>query len=133
VRASAARVLASALLAALAACSAPPRARRARLTASRRAVAGAGSGASAHGAAAGRRDRAAHLRLLLGTGQSANGLVPDRWPTPSFSSIAAVGFGLSAYGVGVERGWITREQALRRTLATLRFFDSAPQGEPRPA
>ena len=30
-----------------------------------------------------------------------NGLVPDRWPTPSFSSIAAVGFGLSAYGVPV--------------------------------
>lgn len=57
-----------------------------------------------------------------------NGLVPDRWPTPSFSSIAAVGFGLTAYGVGVERGWITREAALDRTLATLRFFDQAPQG-----
>ncbi|BCT94037.1 hypothetical protein LYSHEL_30640 [Lysobacter helvus] len=57
-----------------------------------------------------------------------NGLVPDRWPTPSFSSIAAVGFGLTAYGVGVERGWITRDQAVDRTLATLRFFDTAPQG-----
>jgi len=57
-----------------------------------------------------------------------NGLVPDRWPTPSFSSIAAVGFGLTAYGVGVERGWITRDQAIERTLATLRFFASAPQG-----
>ncbi|HEY0660037.1 MAG TPA: glucoamylase family protein [Lysobacter sp.] len=61
-------------------------------------------------------------------GNPANGLVPDRWPTPSFSSIAAVGFGLTAYGVGVERGWITREQAVDRTLATLRFFASAPQG-----
>src|SRR6185369_1725862 len=58
-----------------------------------------------------------------------NGLVPDRWPTPSFSSIAAVGFGLSAYGVGVERGWISRDKALERTLATLRFFDTAPQGD----
>jgi hypothetical protein len=57
-----------------------------------------------------------------------NGLVPDRWPTPSFSSIAAVGFGLSAYGVGVERGWITRDQAIERTLATLRFFDASKQG-----
>jgi len=57
-----------------------------------------------------------------------NGLVPDRWPTPSFSSIAAVGFGLTAYGVGAERGWITRDQAIDRTLATLRFFDTAPQG-----
>src|SRR5690349_22461869 len=58
-----------------------------------------------------------------------NGLVPDRSPTPSFSSIAAVGFGLTAYGVGVERGWITREQALERTLVTLRFFDTARQGD----
>ena len=56
-----------------------------------------------------------------------NGLVPDRWPTPSFSSIAAVGFGLTAYGVGVERGWISREQAIDRTLTTLRFFAHAPQ------
>ncbi|HZF79064.1 MAG TPA: glucoamylase family protein [Rubrivivax sp.] len=61
-----------------------------------------------------------------------NGLVPDRWPTPSFASVAAVGFGLSAYVIGVQRGWITRDQALQRTLATLRFFHEAPQGpEPR--
>ena len=84
------------------------------------------SGAS--GAAADRRPRAPHLRLLLGADEPANGLVPDRWPTPSFSSIAAVGFGLTAYGVGAERGWITRDQALDRTLATLRFFARAPQG-----
>jgi hypothetical protein len=58
-----------------------------------------------------------------------NGLVPDRWPTPAFSSIAAVGFGLSAYGVGVERGWVSRDAAIDRTLATLRFFDTAPQGD----
>lgn len=65
-------------------------------------------------------------------GNPVNGLVPDRWPTPSFSSIAAVGFGLTSYGVGVERGWITRDQAIERTLATLRFFARAPQG-PSPA
>ncbi|MES1158970.1 MAG: glucoamylase family protein [Terricaulis silvestris] len=57
-----------------------------------------------------------------------NGLTPDRWPTPSFSSIAAVGFALTAYGIGAERGWVTRAQALERTLSTLRFFDTAPQG-----
>ena len=62
------------------------------------------------------------------TGNPVNGLVPDRWPTPSASSIAAVGFGLTAYGVGAERGWISREQAVDRTLATLRFFARAPQG-----
>lgn len=57
-----------------------------------------------------------------------NGLVPDRWPTESFCSIAAVGFGLTALPIGVERGWITRAQARARTLTTLRFFADAPQG-----
>ncbi|HKU17893.1 MAG TPA: hypothetical protein VJP80_01335, partial [Candidatus Saccharimonadales bacterium] len=46
----------------------------------------------------------------------ANGLIPDHYPGPSFSSIASVGFGLTAYGVGVERGYVTREQAVDRTL-----------------
>lgn len=62
------------------------------------------------------------------TTNASNGLVPDRWPTPSFSSVAAVGFGLTAYPIGVERGWITREQAAERTLTTMRFFWRAPQG-----
>jgi len=57
----------------------------------------------------------------------ANGLTPDRWPTEQFSSIAAVGFALTAYPVGVERAWITRAQAADRTLNTLRFFWNAPQ------
>jgi hypothetical protein len=64
--------------------------------------------------------------------QSANpktGLVPDSYPGHSFSSIAAIGFGLTAYGVGVERGYITRKQAIERTLATLRFFKQAPQSD----
>ena len=60
-------------------------------------------------------------------GNSRNGLVPDRAPTPSFSSIAAVGFGLTAYPIGVERGWVTREAARERVLTTLRFF-SSPRG-----
>src|SRR5215203_4148272 len=57
-----------------------------------------------------------------------NGLIPDRWPTPSFSSVAAVGFGLTSYPIGAERGWITREQARDRVLITLRFLARAPQG-----
>ncbi|MDL2717042.1 MAG: glucoamylase family protein [Acidobacteriota bacterium] len=57
-----------------------------------------------------------------------NGLVPDREPTPSFSSVAAVGFGLTAYPIGVERGWVTRDAALERTLTTLRFLRDAPAG-----
>lgn len=62
------------------------------------------------------------------TSNPANGLVPDRWPTRSFSSVAAVGFGLTAYPIAVERGWITRDQAAERALTTLRFFWEAPQG-----
>src|SRR5437763_7776005 len=46
-------------------------------------------------------------------------LIPDRAPTPSFSSIAAVGFGLTAYGIGAERGYVTRDAAAKRTLNTL--------------
>jgi hypothetical protein len=57
----------------------------------------------------------------------ANGLTPDRWPTLQFSSIAAVGFALTAYPIGVERGWITRAQAAARTRTTLRFFWTATQ------
>lgn len=56
------------------------------------------------------------------------GLTPDRWPTPSFSSVAAVGFALTCWPVGVERGWMTREEARDITLTTLRFFHDAPQG-----
>ena len=58
----------------------------------------------------------------------ATGLTPDRWPTPSFSSIAAVGFALTAYPVGVERGFVTRAAAADRVLTTLRFLWTAPQG-----
>ena len=57
-----------------------------------------------------------------------NGLVPDRWPSPSAASIAAVGFALPVYAVGIERGWCTREEARDLTLTTLRFFWNAPQG-----
>lgn len=63
------------------------------------------------------------------TANPRNGLVPDRYPTPSFSSIAAVGFALTAYPVGVERGYVTRAQALERVLTTLRFLRDAPQGD----
>jgi hypothetical protein len=63
---------------------------------------------------------------------TSTGLVPDRWPSKSFSSVAAIGFGLTSYGIGAERGWVTRPQAAVRTLATLHFLWRAPQGpEPR--
>jgi len=72
------------------------------------------------------------FRYFWDTANPQNGLIPDRHPTPSFSSIAGVGFGLAAYGIGVERGYVTREAARGRTLTTLRFFLAAPQG-PQPS
>ncbi|HEX4985024.1 MAG TPA: glucoamylase family protein [Burkholderiales bacterium] len=72
------------------------------------------------------------FRYFWDTANPENGLVPDRYPTPSFSSIAAVGFALTAYPIGVERGYVTREAARERVLRTLRFFAAAPQG-PDPA
>ncbi len=74
------------------------------------------------------------FRFFWDTANPENGLVPDRYPTPSYSSVAAVGFGLTTYPIGVERGYITREQARQRVLATLRFFSKAPQSaDPRGA
>lgn len=58
----------------------------------------------------------------------ANGLVKDctrpGWPC----SIAAVGLALAAHPVGVERGFLRRAEAVARTVTTLRFFWSSPQG-----
>ncbi len=56
------------------------------------------------------------------------GQIPDRWPTKAFSSIAATGFGLSAYLVGIERGWVSREEAAQRVLHTLQTLLDLPQG-----
>src|SRR5260370_8499897 len=58
---------------------------------------------------------------------TANGLTPDRSPTPSFSSIAPVGFALTAYPIGVGRGEITPSQASHRVLPTPRFFRTPTQ------
>jgi hypothetical protein len=71
------------------------------------------------------------FRFFWDTVNRKNGLVPDRWPTPSFSSIAAVGFAFPAYAVGAERGWCSRAEARDLTLTTLRFFWNAPQGPKR--
>jgi hypothetical protein len=57
-----------------------------------------------------------------------NGLVRDNTRSDSPASITAVGLGLSAYTVAVERGYVTRAEAVARVLATLRFFSRAPQG-----
>lgn len=58
-----------------------------------------------------------------------NGLVADTSRAGSPCSIAVVGFALSAYPVAVERGWMTRADAVARTLVTLRFFWNSQQSE----
>ncbi len=68
------------------------------------------------------------FRWFWETTDPTTGLVPDRWPTESFSSIAAIGFGLTGYGIGAERGFVTRDEAAERTLTTLRTLYTLPQG-----
>ncbi|WP_296220545.1 glucoamylase family protein [uncultured Sphingomonas sp.] len=69
------------------------------------------------------------FRYFRDTVNPLNGLVPERWPSPSAGSIAAVGCALTIWPIAVARGWIKRDLARDLTLATLRFFDSAPQGD----
>jgi len=69
-----------------------------------------------------------NFNFFWDTANPVNGLIPDHYPGPSFASISAVGFALTAYPIGVERGWVSREAARDRVLATLRFFRDAPQG-----
>src|SRR5687767_5513956 len=59
----------------------------------------------------------------------ANGLLADNTSGHAPASIAAVGHALASYAVGAERGWVTREEAIERTLTTLRFFERSPQGK----
>ncbi len=56
-----------------------------------------------------------------------NGLVADTSRAGSHASIAVVGFALSVYPVGVERGWLARADAVQRSLAVLRFFSASDQ------
>lgn len=56
-----------------------------------------------------------------------NGLVADTSRENAPVSIAVVGFALSSYPVGVERRWITRADAVERSLAALRFFRDSDQ------
>jgi hypothetical protein len=71
------------------------------------------------------------FRFFWETTNPLNGLARDRYPTPSFASMAAVGFALTAYPIGVERGFVGRAAATERVLATLRFLANAPQGGAR--
>jgi hypothetical protein len=69
------------------------------------------------------------LGYFLKETNRANGMVPDNTRPGAHASIAAIGFALTAYTIGVERGFMTRRDAIDRTLTTLRFFWNSPHGE----
>lgn len=57
-----------------------------------------------------------------------NGLIPDSTKKDAPCSIAVIGFALTAYPIAVERGYLTRDDAIKRCLLNLRFFHDGPQG-----
>jgi hypothetical protein len=62
------------------------------------------------------------------TANPANGLIPDRSTAGSACSIASDGFGLTAIGIAIDHGWVTRDRGAARVLTTLNTFWSGPQG-----
>lgn len=55
------------------------------------------------------------------------GVVKDRAARWAPSSIASTGFGIPCFAIGVERNWITREQAALITYNMLNFFKNSIQ------
>ena len=73
----------------------------------------------------------AAIDYFLRAANPANGLVPDTSRDGSPCSIAVVGFALSVYPIAVERGWMSRDEAVELSTAALRFFrDSDQSGNP---
>ena len=58
-----------------------------------------------------------------------NGLIADKTKAGIPASIAVIGFGLSCYAIAVERGLMSRDEAVSITLTTLYFFYNSPQSE----
>ncbi len=59
----------------------------------------------------------------------ANGLAPDNTGAGAPASTASVGLGLTTYPIAVERHFLSRDEAIQRTLTTLRWFSTQPQGK----
>jgi hypothetical protein len=66
--------------------------------------------------------------FFLQNTNATTGLIADSSRPGSPSSIAATGFGLTSYLVAVERGWLSRKDAIERTLKVLEFFWNSPSG-----
>ncbi len=68
------------------------------------------------------------FRYFWDEANPSNGLVKDRSTPGSPCSIASTGFGLSAICIGIDHGWITRDQGRERIRAALNTFWTKPQG-----
>jgi hypothetical protein len=75
------------------------------------------------------------LRFFIDESDPVTGLIRDRAnahggvgsQAGDVASIASVGFGLTAYCIGAERGWISHDEAYNRSLRVIKFInDSAP-------
>lgn len=66
------------------------------------------------------------FRFLWETGNPKNGMPPDRLSKPVVS-VAGVGFLLSALPIGVERGWVSRDDANARAVLILKTLSSHPE------
>jgi len=61
-----------------------------------------------------------HTGLVFDRARADGSRVPGA--SRNVASIAATGFGLTALGIGVARGWMERARAVEQVRATLRFF-----------
>ena len=52
----------------------------------------------------------------------------DRYPTRNFTSVAATGFALPSYIIGVHNGYVNRKEGAERVLNTMEWLWNAPQG-----
>lgn len=52
----------------------------------------------------------------------------DRYPSRTFTSVAATGFALPSYIIGIHNEYITREEGAERVLNVLEWLWEAPQG-----
>jgi hypothetical protein len=75
-----------------------------------------------------RLQRAA-FQYFIDSADPVTGLVADTSRPHSPCSIAVVGFALSCYPIAVENGWLSRADAMSRTLRVLRYFAHSTQSD----
>ncbi len=70
-----------------------------------------------------------HFQYFKQESDPVTGLTLDRSSKTSPASIAATGFSLTAYGVAVNRGWISRDEAADNAIKVLKTLATTAQGD----